>query len=163
MTCAGCVLSDPPEHGRANQTPPILFPSSAIPPVFEVLEVSPGDDEEFNVAIRSEDVGENLQAELWLDYSIVNPAYPPQLEKAVPVTAGTFDDTQRAIDFQWDVKSSISKGCHQLTLVVTHNSNLDVRNPNDIATVTWWVNVGDSDAEPFNVLKDCPKNSGTTN
>ena len=163
MACAGCVLSDPPEHGKANQTPPILFPSSAIPAVFQVLNVSPGQEEEFNIALRSEDAGENLQAELWLDYSIVNPAFPPQLQKAIPVTAGTFEDTQRAIDFQWDVPAVIAKGCHQLTLVVTHNSNLEVRNPNDIATVTWFVNVSDSDAAPFNALRDCPKNSGITN
>jgi hypothetical protein len=163
MACAGCVLSDPPEHGRATQTPPILYPGSAIPAVLEVLSVKHGDREEFNIAIRSEDVGEDLLAELWIDYSIVNPAYPPLLQKAVPVAAGKFEDDTRAIDFDWDVPTSVSQGCHHLTLVVTHNSNLEVRNPSDIATVTWWVNVNDSTAEPFNALRDCPKNTGATN
>jgi hypothetical protein len=153
MACAGCVLADPPEHGRATQTPPILFAAQADPPVFQVLEVEPNDSVLFNVPIRSEDVGEPLLAELVLDYSIVD---PPRLQKAVPVTAGTFEDTKRTIDVAWDVPSDTAAGCRLLTLWVTHNSNLDVRSLDDVATVTWAVSVGDSSGDP-NTLASCPK------
>ena len=45
-----------------------------------------------------------------------------------------------------------------------HQSNLKVRDKSDIATVTWWLNVDDDD-DPANgnQLRNCPKNTGTTN
>jgi hypothetical protein len=157
MLCVGCVLADPPEHAEAEQTPPILFANQAVPSVYEVLNVSQNDRITVNVPLRSEDVGEGLLAELYVDYSITGSQV---LQKAIVVGPGTFEDRQRAVGTYWDVPSI--NGCHQLTLAVTHNSNLETRRLDDIATVTWWVNVSDTE-DGSTKMKDCQKNLGATN
>jgi hypothetical protein len=163
MLCLGCVLADPPEHGKAEQTPPMLYANQAVPPVYEVLNVSPGDRISFNVPLRSEDVGEALQADLYLNYSITN---PDRLEatqtKSVFISPGTFEDRQRDVNMQWDVRVGTKPGCHQLTIAVTHIGNAQIGKLDDIATVTWWVNVSDNETSP-NQMKDCPTNKGSTN
>jgi hypothetical protein len=161
MLCMGCVLAEPPEHGKAEQTPPVLFANQAVPTVYEVLSVTPGDRIPLNVPLRSEDVGEGLQADLVLDYSITVEPFQA-LQKTIFISPGTFEDRQRAVDMHWDVLFGTKAGCHQLTLAVTHISNAETRRLDDIATVTWWVNMSDTE-DGSNKMKDCPKNLGGTN
>jgi hypothetical protein len=124
-----------------------------------VQDVTSGTAFPIKVPLRSEDDGENLQAELYLGYSLAEQV-PKQ--EAFPITAGTLDEL-RDVDIEWNVPSNIS-GCQQLTLLVTHASNVIVRDKSDIATVTWWLNVDDDDdPSKGNLLRDCPKNTGTTN
>jgi hypothetical protein len=163
MACGSCVLSDPPVHGQATQTPPILYANQADPSPYVVIETGAGAEIRVNVPIRSEDDGEPLQAELILNHSIAGgDPYVNRLLGSVPVTAGSLVDDSRSVDIAKDLPPGLTQGCHQLTLLVTHASNLVPREKSDIATVTWWLNV-DDDPLTANQLAECPKNTGSTN
>jgi hypothetical protein len=165
LVVAGCVISDPPTYGVTKQSPPFLDATSAVPGVFGRLDVSPGDVVKFNVRVRSEDVGTALDARLWLDYKIEDANKIPKqvLLQTKDIPPSTFDDDKRFIEIPWN--STVATGCHAVSLVVTHKTNLNELNepvlPEDTAILTWWVNYADSDLEP-NTLVDCPKYGGAT-
>lgn len=155
MTCVGCVLADPPEHGQATQTPPILVANQAQPSPYQVLSASEQGVVDLNVPIRSEDDGDDLLALLVLDYSIKTPL---DIQNVGTVAAGTLEDLDRSVTIPWNVPVG-EDGCHTLTLEVTHQSNQVARDPADIATVTWFVDINGTGAS----LADCPKILGGTN
>lgn len=161
------MLSDPPTYGQATQTPPVLYGNDARPSTLVVKNVSAGETLDINVEIRSEDDGEDLQARLILNHSIAGDGpYIDYLLDAVPVDPGSLnDDKRREISTATELPSGLPKGCHQLTLWVTHVSNLEARAKRDIATVTWWLNVDDDSTTPetTNQLRNCPQNTGSTN
>jgi hypothetical protein len=157
---AGCVVSDPPEYGLAKRTPPFLDLNGADPKVFERLDVQPGSVRALTVPFRSEDAGDSLIAQLYLDYNIsINEVPQERLQAFNNLQPSTLDDeAKRTVDFNWNVP--VTKGCYQLTMVLTHSQNLDRAKPidfSDVAFAIWWVNVGDSDSSN---LVNCPPNGG---
>lgn len=155
LLAGGCVVSDPPEYGRADQTPPLLNLVDAAPSITQILVVEPGDRVDFNVPVRSEDPpGDELFAQLFLDYTLST----EEFQRFARVQPSTFSDTDRAIVMQWNVPNGAA-GCRQLTLVVTHASNLNAANrpdsSEDTAIATWWVNI-DDDSDTPNTLASCP-------
>jgi hypothetical protein len=162
MSCVtpGCVVSDPPEYGVARQTPPFLDLGQAEPQVFVLREVPSGDQQTFKVGVRSEDAGDELLAQLYLDYLI---SEPPPLLNFVRVPPSTFDDTSRKIEIPFLVPNR--PGCHQVSMVVTHSSNLGPTNkpivPSDVGIATWWVSIDEDDQDP-SLVRDCPSQLGGT-
>ncbi len=150
-----CVVSNPPEYSSAEQTPPLLVLLDADPLVGKVVGVPVGERLSLNVPVRSEDApGDELIARLYLDYG--NLETEEVQAPLVLLPRGSYDDVERRVEMTW-VVPQLQPGCRQLSLVVTHRSNLD---PNgrpldnrDTAVAVWWLNVSDTNSD--NPMSDC--------
>jgi hypothetical protein len=164
---SGCIVAEPAPYEPPSRTPPVLDLWRAIPLVGSTIPVDlAGDPEaddptllEFSVPVRSEDHNEWLHYILYIDYKLpgatkagVDDRFPPS----------TFDDETRVINFPWRVER-ISRGCHQLSLVVVHDSSWHDRRDEpdsilsvgDIGLATWWINVDPPPGEKY-TLRNCP-------
>ena len=156
LVAAGCVVPDPPEYGVARQTPPFL--NLGTSGVFGLKEYDTGEGATVSVGVRSEDAGEDLLAQLFLNYSVGGPTINPPINFAF-VSASTFDDESRQIDIPFSAPSNA--GCYQMTLLVTHYTNvLPTKQPKDFKDVgiaSWWISVVDPDDPQSVLLSACPK------
>lgn len=152
LTMTSCLLPGPPDYQQAQKTPPILFDPE--PPVTSVLLATSNVPVHINVGLRSEDAGDWIVGILYLNYLI------PEREERTPgftlVAPGTFDE-QRDIILDWTPPERPDPGtCEQLSLVVTHYSNLDADNrpidAQDKAVMTWWVDINGT----LETLGQCP-------
>jgi hypothetical protein len=142
---AGCVVSDPPEYGVARQTPPFLDATSAFPDLFYRVDLTSGQTKSFGAELRSEDAGEPILAQLFLDYNVTDGNIPRQRVLGFKqVAASTIDDAKRTVQIPWLVQG-VTPGCYPISLVVTHVGNLDEtnkpKNSTDTAILTWWVSI----------------------
>ncbi len=156
---SACIVSDPAEYGVAKQTPPFLNATKALPSVLKTHPVKLGETIHFNVPLRSEDAGEELLAQVFVDRGVPQKENPRGFREIAP---GRLDDGERPIDIPVDVVVA-DPGCHSLTMVVTHKSNLDEKNQpkkdDDTAVLTWWVNVDDDEGKTL--MGECPSSGGT--
>lgn len=154
-----CLIEDPPPYTEPQQTPPWLDLRQAVPLIDQVIVRNSGDFVAFNVPVRSEDAGDGLVAYLvrnWmgdgLDFT--------RIEGVAQVGPSTLDDLDRDLLFDWSVGTAEElNGCQRLTLLVTHNANIDaklvVSDKNDLAMAVWWANIN-TDAATSGMLQNCP-------
>jgi hypothetical protein len=165
---AGCLVSDPPQYEEPGITPPFLDLVAATPLPGRIIarEFQNGDAVPFDVPFRSEDNGESLRFAMYRNFSFAAGLSPDQIiihPRTLP--PGTFDETDRAIRFDAEIKASA--GCHQLTLLVAHTSSWDetivrphpLRSIGDTAMATWWLNYYLPGQDPSQLV-DCPTLSG---
>jgi hypothetical protein len=155
-----CVVADPPQYSDPVRTRPELSVYSALPAVSLVVVVPIPSTPTFKVPIRSEDAGETLLANFWLDYGSANPKFI----NSQFIPPSTYNDTtDRSITFPWTNVSTDDAGCHTFSMVVAHVSSfpmnpqeLDVtRGAQDAALITWWVNVNPPTDSLYNLI-NCP-------
>jgi hypothetical protein len=156
----GCLIEDPPPYAEPQKTPPWLDLRRAVPFIDQVLVNKSGDTVQFNVPVRSEDAGDLVLASLLVDYK--GEGSIKERVITVEVEPSTFDDMDRAIVFPWTIPNFKDReGCHRLTLMVTHASNVsfeDFPEPfdkTDLAVAVWWINI-DTEAEASSQLLECP-------
>lgn len=151
-----CVVSDPAEYGVAKQTPPFLNANKASPSVLHTRLMGSGETLIVNVPLRSEDAGDELLAQLFLDRGVTG---KQQLLSFRDIPPGKLEE-KRTISITAPIQTD-KPGCHAVSLVVTHKANLTEDNQpkddNDTAILTWWVNVDD---DGTNLLGDCPVSGG---
>jgi hypothetical protein len=152
LLAGGCLLSDPATYDEPTQTTPVIDAHTADPAPTRILAVSSGDQRAITVDFRSEDQGEDVLAILFLNYASGEGGI---YQTGTQIAASTWDDTDRSISMSWRVPDQT--GCNQLTLVVTHVSNVErftnrISDASRAATLTWWVNINDSN----DTLNDCP-------
>ena len=119
--------------------------------MFEVLVTDPTIT--VQVPFRSEDLGEPLEAIFLFD------AQPGQNQAvvdnaSVEIPPSVFEDDSRAVI--QPISLDLEPGCHTLTMVLAHTSNLrgvDVRDEARAARATWWLYVRGSENSPL--LDDC--------
>ena len=158
---SGCLIEDPPPYRQPQQTTPWLDLRLAVPFIDQVLVRDLGQTVAFSVPFRSEDAGEGLVAYLVLDLAGDGNDAKRQVA-IVEVPPSTLDDPDRdPLTFEWTItEQDVAKeGCHRLTLLVTHQSNISrnlvVDNPNDLSTAVWWANIG-TDPLDSGMLQNCP-------
>jgi len=145
---SSCVVADPPTYTDPTQTRPALNAFLATPPIFQVLTVQlpSTSTPTFTVPVRSEDNGERLIANFFIDYGSPTASFVGD----VIVNPATFvDDSDRFITFVWQSLNSQLPGCHTMTLIVAHQSSYtrDTQTPDknlalkDVALMTWWLNL----------------------
>jgi hypothetical protein len=156
LTLPSCLVDDPPPFPESEQTPPRLDDHKALPLLNQIIFAQSGETLRFTIPVASEDAGDGLSAILVLDYNggsvgtLAGQAIRPS----------TLDDTTRTVDLSWKVPPG-SRGCHRVTLRVTHSRNLDgnhgpeVFNTADLAEAYW---LADIDVDPTlgDSLTDCP-------
>jgi hypothetical protein len=166
----GCFDS-PPSYSKPEQVAPFIIDAQVVPDLTAVVQLQAGLAQEFKVPFRSVDVGENLEANVYLDR---NPGEPGswRVTQKVPASAGAFAEDRPPVVFTFRPTASLDEpGCHTLTFILAHESqwdsvNLQVPNPvrlpiddNHAATVTWWLDISDDNSgEP---PRECPR-QGTT-
>ncbi|MBN1612507.1 MAG: hypothetical protein JW940_38105 [Polyangiaceae bacterium] len=158
LLAGGCIVADPPDSSDPEKTPPLLLLSQANPPVYEVKDLvksSVPAQVPINVPVRSEDAGDKLYALLYKNWNLGGRRSDYIQASTVILAPSTFDDTGRMISTVWDYQDA-SRGCTQLTLMVTHASNFDLAigyiNPADIAIASWFFNIDD---DGTNTLSSC--------
>lgn len=171
LATGGCIVAEPPPYDPPPRTPPILDLANAIPWVGSTIPVDRYGEQfpeeqteiEFNIPFRSEDRGEGLLYGLLVDYLLVPSAQSQTSHDHRSLQPSTFDDESRRIVFSWKVDANnLTDGCHQLTLVVAHESSWDdeedrpdpLLGRGDIAMATWWINVNPAPGERY-TLRNC--------
>jgi len=152
----GCLVDDPPAYTQPKRTPPRLDYHNAQPPLDQILTIEDDDPLEFSIPVASEDAGEELTAQLFLDStSFLN---------YVSIAPSTLDDTTRVITVPARLHLQKSEaGCHRFTLRVAHRRSLPtgIEPPLDITDVAeayWWANVF-NDPTQADSLIGCPQSS----
>ncbi|HEX2881234.1 MAG TPA: hypothetical protein VHO25_17015 [Polyangiaceae bacterium] len=168
---SGC-LDSPPSYSKPDQVPPFIIDARVTPDLNAVVQLQAGLAQEFSVPFRSVDVGENLEANVYLDR---DPGQPGswRTTQAVPASQGAWEEDRPPVVFKFRPTSSLdAPGCHTLTFILAHESQWDfvdleeatpVRLPVDdtrAATVTWWLEIaGDNTSDP---ARECPRQGSTT-
>jgi hypothetical protein len=163
LLASSCIVADPPEYLNPVQTRPVLDIGQADPGTSQVLVVQTSQNVAFSVPVRSEDAGEDLRAVFFVDQG---PGSPGVFQNSQSIPASTYNDTGRAVTFEWTVPPPPppGPGCHLMTLTVAHRLSFDpthddVLNPkdqDDAAIVNWWLNA-DPTTDP-STLVNCPTN-----
>ncbi len=154
----GC-LADPPEYVAPDRVPPVVAEARVEPALGRIIRLEPGVDRlEVTVPFRSEDLGSRVVAAFYLDV-------PPGSEEPRPmatasVGASTFDDDTRSIAAELTGFSQQEEGCHSLTLVLTHQVNIqglevDLLREAEATRVVWWLLLPSADDDDV-LLSDCP-------
>ncbi|HEY3668570.1 MAG TPA: hypothetical protein VGL19_21370 [Polyangiaceae bacterium] len=163
LLASSCIVADPPEYLDPLQTRPVLDVGQAVPGTSQVLVVHTGEKESFSIPVRSEDAGEDLRAVFFLDQG---PGSPGVFQNSQTVPASTFNETGRAVTFDWTVPK-LPAGCNLLTLTVAHGHSFDPKHNDvlrtdtkgaardDAAVVNWWLNAPDP-GTPDSTLVNCP-------
>jgi hypothetical protein len=167
LSLSGCIVADPPQYQEPRRTPAILDLSNALPSPFWLVIVDRKDNLEpdkvvFYVPFHSDDQGERVFFNLHVDYKGRDIPLAPQN----PLPPATIDVDKRAISTEWTVDGSIPAGCHQITLLVAHESSWEYNTQQpkpeapkeDIAIATWWMNLDPERADPY-TLPGCPSQS----
>ena len=163
IAATGCIVAPPPPHEDSKQTSPILLVAQAVPPITRVVNIPSIDTpylQEFAVPVRSEDDGDRLVGVLIASYAETTEV---EASRATAIEPATFGDPAREIRVTWNYRG-YDPGCYQLTLVVTHEKNFDIEtfrpkeNFDDVAIVTWWVNLADDPpgSTPVDACPDVP-------
>ncbi len=153
----GC-LGDPPRYEDPRQIPPFIVKSGVSPALDVFHEISPSTPFDITVPFRSEDLGEELLALVFIDFVPGEEAGRPE---TLAVAPGYYDQA-RAVEMQ--VLSPDSLGCHTMSLVLTHEQNFVggfVREYDAAAWITWWFNVTDTaDGDEEVAVTECPTSGG---
>lgn len=148
----GCLYPDPAEYNQAAQTKPHLY--SPVPPTTEILAVNSGETVRITVRLESEDAGDDVTLMLYLNYLVPGRVARRQ-DNMRKVPPGTSDEP-RTVFLDWTVPERVGGSCEQLSLVVTHQSNLGdsylPEDPDDVSVLTWWVSINNSQVP----ISDCP-------
>jgi hypothetical protein len=164
----GCLVTSTETFPDPAQTPPFLSATRASPALNQLIIVDGTSPQpiEFSTFVRSEDQNAELEAHLVADW--------PQTRSALQIARippGTFAE-ERSLSFTWDPRAPtlisgqpLGRGCHPITLVVSHRFNPFTSVParlEDADFLVWWVLVGDPTDRNYLATVDlasCP--SGT--
>jgi len=159
---SSCLLSSPADYEGEERIPPRLDLLSAYPEPYLFHEKSPGEQLEFKVKVQSNDTSATgdarLQVVLFLNFNNYQGDSDQILLDSTSIDPATFEDGPREIRMTYTLGTyNENDGCYQYTLFVTHWDNgyppADIDDPEDVAIVSWWINV-EGDDEP-NDVRDC--------
>ncbi len=145
LALSACLAPGPPDFEQPSQLGPFFLLNEALPPISEIPEIEPQETITFSVPFVSEDAGESLVGARHRDLGDDGEFF---LRITNPIPASTLDDpAERVFVFAWTPRPEV-RGCHTITLFLTHRSNMDQElgkpiNAAGVATATWRVIVGD--------------------
>ena len=160
MLAPSCLFPDPPVWEGPQKTRPQL--TDPTPPTSQLWVKNLNDTLEVTVNEWSEDAGIAVRAIWYLDYLPPKMTYLNNRDYA----PGHLDDA-KVLDITWQVIIA-APACSTFTLLVTHvdNDSNDLNhtpiNPDDVATITWWLSSNDTDSTSPVALSSCPKSGEAT-
>jgi hypothetical protein len=169
-----CLVTASPEFAQPKQTPPFL--TNLTPNPYQIQKINtvqgsttpgylPPDPVTFDVV--SEDLqSPGLQALLLLDFQGFGLRYDMDPLNLLHIDAGHLDTPTRHESMTFGIPPSVSKGCHSVTLLVSHEfvktftNTIVPKTPGDLATATWWYQVGVDSANPSLDITTCTVATG---
>jgi hypothetical protein len=163
-----CLLTQNPEFDGPQAVGPFIQagtpdPGSVLAVGFQIGSTRAYAPQKVSFYVYSEDLGRPLYAALYLDGA-------PIVGAGKPIAPGHLaggDDgglaQKRPVSIPFTIPSGTPRGCHVLTLNVTHDITIvfrkdDTINADDLASVSWIVDLADGDpANPPNLLSNCPQ------
>lgn len=156
LITTGCLVSPPPDF-ETTKTRPNLNLDTISPPVTQILVLNSNEELSISAQVQSEDDGDRLFGQLYLNWGL--PGERRVLTKTID--PGTLADGDRTFLVTWTVGADVADGCHQLTFLVTHGSNVPPDDPQrptsteDVAYAHWWINVNPELGQQ-QTLVNCP-------
>ncbi len=168
----GCLVIDDPDFTPPQRTAPILSP---LTPTTRLIRALLGDGNFYDVppfsfAVESEDVGDDLQVVLLINYGIDGQEGPYRAATSVKrIAAGHGGEQRGPIDISWKAAKAtwnpengeVNTSCNTVTLLVTHEFREDSpgancpADPADSDTATWVVSLCNDDLSQC-TFDDCP-------
>ena len=173
LLATGCLFPEPPEWEAPQQThpPQLMDPVPSPTDIVSVIStlVNPtGGAGNLHIVVneRSEDNGEGLRAILFLNYNSELNA-EVKFQNIFEVAPGHLEEL-KSILMDWPIPLRTDVYCTPLTLIVTHESNVDKsanhfpilakgKGAEDISSITWWIAVN-----PVSAIASCPIATGVT-
>jgi hypothetical protein len=125
--------------------------ATGLPPTYRQTRIA------FDVV--SEDLGNDLQALVVLDYQPGSSSQQFLTNGVVVIPAGHLDDPKpRHVDIDFTLQPATEAGCHSFTLIVTHLFQpypLAPARQGDAAFAVWWVDADDDITSPKATLARC--------
>lgn len=152
MATSACLVTSTPEFDPPQQTAPFLIAASATPDPRKVIVIDSSKSQkvDFSVEVRSEDSGQPVLFQLYVDYG-----YPPETDdpdellfRQVITTLPQLDPStisnakRRPILATWHVNDPLRAGCHNVTLIASHAFFPKTACPRcrrDSSQITWQV------------------------
>jgi hypothetical protein len=152
-----CLVAPPPEFDDRKSERPNVNAELVVPPLGQILVAeSNGPAIPFTIPYTGRDAGEEVIVQFWLNWGLTDETYISQV--SVDPSA---EDSERTYQGKWIVKSNLPKGCQQLSVLLSHESNVPNDSPfrpvdqNLVARLSWWVNIDVPESEQQN-LTNCP-------
>jgi hypothetical protein len=154
---AGCVVPPPPEFQDSTSERPNINSELVVPPLGQILIAqSNGPGISFTIPYSGRDAGEVVIVQFWLNWGLEGETYLQQVHESPSA-----EDVERTYQGTWNVRPSVPSGCQQLTILLSHESNIPHDSPfrpidpNLVGRLTWWVNVDVPEGAQQN-LTNCP-------
>jgi hypothetical protein len=160
-----CLVTASPDFAKPTQTPPFL--TNLVPPPYQaqfIPNLSPTSYKTATVGfdVISEDLqSPPLEALLLLDFMGLGARYDQEPLKFQRIAAGHLDSPPRSNSIDFLLPSATTKGCHSVTLLVSHEFVKDFtreiipKQSGDVAAVTWWYQVGGDSTSPMLDIAPC--------
>ena len=160
---SGCLITDAPSFGAPVKTRPILANLQPRPEVAHEIPFQPGSDRSallyapgprISFDVISEDLGDDLEVLVILDFEGFDSLVNPRALCNTTIDPGTLNSEARPFNCPTDVNlkfPNLRPGCYTFTAVVSHRLHLFTANPvtpGDVATATWFYQVGDTGKDP---------------
>lgn len=151
-----CLIAPPPDFQDPTPQRPNVSMGLVVPAPWQTLIVERnGPAVLLTVPFQVDDAGEKVIAQLWLNWGLASERVLGQKSWEAQM------DLNHQISWSWNPDLSVPEQCQQLTLVITHESNISDSSPIKpidpelTAFISWWLNV---DADPMNpnTLVNCP-------
>jgi hypothetical protein len=161
---SGC-LDAPPEYRVPDQVPPVIMTDDVLPSTSSVNHPSVKVD--FTVPFRSDDAGEGLLAYFVRDIPSGKPSFGYVIDNPAirinPDPRPFAEQDNRTFTFPGWTWTSDEAGCHTVTLILSHESNFNLRNgevdvlePTKAARTTWFFELSDPTASVSPSCGDWP-------
>lgn len=125
---ASCLVVTDPKFEEPTRSAPQFLPDRAAPDLREVVKLDQTTNRlTFSGLFVSEDLGAEVQSELWVDYGVQTGSKPyRQLAGRGLIPAGSADDPPRQASIEWNNDAApLVRGCHRMTLVIAHEFGND--------------------------------------
>jgi hypothetical protein len=154
---SGCLVAPPPDFQDPTSERPNINAELAVPPLGQILIAERnGPSIPFTIPYTGQDAGEEVIVQFWLNWGLEDEIYISQISlDASP------EDVERTYQGTWQAKSNLPTGCQQLTVLLSHESNVPNDSPfrpvdpNLVARLTWWVNIDVPEDQQQNLI-NCP-------
>ncbi|MEZ4373633.1 MAG: hypothetical protein R3B07_22620 [Polyangiaceae bacterium] len=158
LTQTGCLLGETPEYQSRRQTPPVILSEFTSPSPNRVLNGRVGETPTFTLKFRSEDAGERMSFSLIRNFQSEGVAVLGSSSTGPSSNLYKTEGDPTQVSLEYTFRAS-DVGCNSYTMLVTHKGNidfLDIDDPEDVGSVTWWALVVGVNGESGDVLVgDC--------
>jgi|GEM_PF-1871836 len=152
-----CIVAPPPDFQDPISERPNINAELVVPPLGQILVAERnGPSIPFTIPYSGRDAGEEVIVQFWINWGLEDELYISQVSMDA-----SGEDVERTFQGTWQAKSNVPTGCQQLTVLLSHESNVPNDSPfrpvdpNQVGRLTWWVNIDVAENAQQNLI-NCP-------